>query len=169
MKDWRTDCRRSQKAVSDQGDPLLPRKPLKDMSAPRQCKKKAIKPHSPPWPTGSLVSGSPCILQYAVFLFSSLQIKSFHPLLLESACAFIPRAGSNTLSTWNSCVCHRCINLTLKHCQTKPSQFSVCVTGASKTWLFGTNIPGVLKQKNLVIKPLPDAEKVWFVERGAAL
>jgi hypothetical protein len=25
---------------------------------------------------------------------------------LESACAFILRAGSKTLSTWNSCMCH---------------------------------------------------------------
>jgi hypothetical protein len=30
-------------------------------------------------------------------------------LLLESACAFILRAGSRTLSTWNSCMCHLCI------------------------------------------------------------
>jgi hypothetical protein len=28
---------------------------------------------------------------------------------LESVCAFILRAGSRTLSTWNSCVCHPCI------------------------------------------------------------
>jgi hypothetical protein len=46
----------------------------------------------------SRVSGSPCIPQYAVYLFSSLQIKSFRPLLLESTCVFIPRAGSRTLS-----------------------------------------------------------------------
>jgi hypothetical protein len=40
---------------------------------------------------GSPVSGSPCSLQYAVFLFSflqlnSLQIKSFRPLLLVCLC-----------------------------------------------------------------------------------
>jgi hypothetical protein len=29
---------------------------------------------------------------------------------LESTCAFILRAGSTTLSTWNSCACHPCIN-----------------------------------------------------------
>jgi hypothetical protein len=51
---------------------------------------------------------------FQVFLFSSLQInslqiKSFRPLLLESVCAFILRAGSRTLSTWNSCACHPCI------------------------------------------------------------
>jgi hypothetical protein len=28
---------------------------------------------------------------------------------LESACAFILRVGSRTLSTWNSCTCHLCI------------------------------------------------------------
>jgi hypothetical protein len=58
---------------------------------------------------GPLVSGSPCIPHYAVFLFSSLQIKSFQPLLLESFCTFILRVGSRTLSTWNSCLCHLCI------------------------------------------------------------
>jgi hypothetical protein len=31
------------------------------------------------------------------------------PLLLESVCAFILRAGSRILSTWNSCTCHLCI------------------------------------------------------------
>jgi hypothetical protein len=31
--------------------------------------------------------------------FSSLQVKSFQPLLLESACAFILRVSSRTLST----------------------------------------------------------------------
>jgi hypothetical protein len=36
---------------------------------------------------------------YAFFLFSSLQIKSFPPLLLESASAFILRAGLRALST----------------------------------------------------------------------
>jgi hypothetical protein len=30
---------------------------------------------------------------------------------LESACAFILRAGSRTLSTWNSYACHPCIIL----------------------------------------------------------
>jgi hypothetical protein len=29
---------------------------------------------------------------------------------LESVCAFILRAGSRTLSTWNSCACHPCIS-----------------------------------------------------------
>jgi hypothetical protein len=32
---------------------------------------------------------------------------------LESACAFILRAGSRTLSTWNSCACHLCITLNI--------------------------------------------------------
>jgi hypothetical protein len=56
---------------------------LKSISALRQyTKKKAIKPnpHADPWDP---VSWSPCIPHYAVFLFSSLQIKSFQPLLLE--------------------------------------------------------------------------------------
>jgi hypothetical protein len=43
---------------------------------------------------------------HAVFLFSSLQIKSFQPLLLESTCAFILRVGSRMLRSWNSCACH---------------------------------------------------------------
>jgi hypothetical protein len=30
-------------------------------------------------------------------------------MLLESACAFILIAGSRTLNTWNSCMCHLCI------------------------------------------------------------
>jgi hypothetical protein len=29
--------------------------------------------------------------------------------LLESTCAFILKASSQTLSTWNSCMCHLCI------------------------------------------------------------
>jgi hypothetical protein len=41
-------------------------------------------------------------------------MKSFWPLLLESTCAFIIRAGSRTLSTWNSCVCHPCISFLVK-------------------------------------------------------
>jgi hypothetical protein len=28
---------------------------------------------------------------------------------LEATCAFILRAGSRTLSTWNSCMCRPCI------------------------------------------------------------
>jgi hypothetical protein len=55
--------------------------------------KKAINPHSPPWPTGSPVSGSPYIPQYAVFLFSSLQIKSFRPLLLRVCLCFHSQRG----------------------------------------------------------------------------
>jgi hypothetical protein len=81
---------------------------LRDISALRQCKK-SIKTQSPTWPTGPLVSRSPCIPHYAVFLFSSLQIKSFLHLLLESTGAFILRVGSRTLSTWNSWACHLCI------------------------------------------------------------
>jgi hypothetical protein len=83
---------------------------LRDISALRQCKK-AIKTQSPPWPRGPLVSGfwSHCIPHYAVFLFFSLQIKSFQPMLLESTCAFILIVGSRTLNTWNSCTCHLCI------------------------------------------------------------
>jgi hypothetical protein len=117
LKDWRTDSRKSQKVdkwlrrhFSSLRNACLH---LKGISTLRQCKL-GYKTHSPPLPTGSLVSGSPYIRQYAVFLFSflqlnSLQIKSFRPLLLESACAFILRAGSRTLSIWNFCTCHLCI------------------------------------------------------------
>jgi hypothetical protein len=74
-------------------------------SQPSGNAKIGYKIDSPPWLMGSLDSGSHCIPQYAVFLFSflklnSLQIKSFQSLLLESVCAFILRAGSRTLSTW---------------------------------------------------------------------
>jgi hypothetical protein len=40
-------------------------------------KEKGYKTQSPLWPTGPSVSGSPYIPHYAVFLFSSLQIKIF--------------------------------------------------------------------------------------------
>jgi hypothetical protein len=82
---------------------------LKGIFHHQAMQKWAIKPHSLTWPMGSPVSRSACILQYAVFLFSSLQIKSFWPLLLESTCASILRVGSRTPSTWNSCACHPCI------------------------------------------------------------
>jgi hypothetical protein len=86
---------------------LLPRKRLfasERHLCPQAIQKYAIKPTPHPDSCGSLVSGSPCIPQHAVFLFSflqlnSLQIKSFRPLLLESVYAFILRARSRTLST----------------------------------------------------------------------
>jgi hypothetical protein len=101
--------------------PLLPRKPLSAPErhlCPQAMQKKGYKAQSPTWPTGPLVSESLCIPHYAVFLFSSLQIKSFWPLLLQSACAFILRAGSRALSTWNSCMCHLSITIRVwfRHC-----------------------------------------------------
>jgi hypothetical protein len=54
----------------------------------------------------------PIMQSFSSLLFSSLQIKSFRPLLLEPACAFTLRLGSRTLSTWNSCSCHLCIIFT---------------------------------------------------------
>jgi hypothetical protein len=43
---------------------------------------------------------------------------------LESVCAFFLRAGSRTLSTWNSCTCHLCVTwarvwLTYRYLQLK--------------------------------------------------
>jgi hypothetical protein len=40
--------------------------------------------------------------------------------LLESTCAFILRAGSRTLSIWNSCTCHLCINTCIFFYHTEP-------------------------------------------------
>jgi hypothetical protein len=71
---------------------LLPREllHLKGISALRQyTKKKGYKSLLP-----TLTPAFPNMQS-----FSSLQIKSFPPLLLESACAFVLRAGSRTLST----------------------------------------------------------------------
>jgi hypothetical protein len=100
LEGLRMDCRRSQKVISDQGDTSPSQETsvcTQETSLPPGNAKKAIKPN--PQPDLQEVSRSPYILQYAGFLFSSLQIKSFQPLLLESACAFILRAGSRTLST----------------------------------------------------------------------
>jgi hypothetical protein len=109
---WRTDFRRSQKVTSGQGDTS----PSQEMpvytwetSLPSGNTQKGYKTQSPTRPTGPPVSGSPSMIHHAVFLFYSLQIKSFWPLLLESACAFILRMDSRTLSTRNSCTCHLCI------------------------------------------------------------
>jgi hypothetical protein len=48
---------------------------------------------------------------------------------LESACAFILRVGSRTLSTWNSCVSHLCINVW----QSQKLNYVVAGEGMSKT------------------------------------
>jgi hypothetical protein len=71
-------------------------------------RKRAIKPTPHPDSGNHRFPGPPGFpnMQF----FSSLQVKSFRPLLLESVCAFILRAGSRNLSTWNSCMCHPCIN-----------------------------------------------------------
>jgi hypothetical protein len=60
---------------------------------------------------GPLVSGSPCMPPHAACLLSSLQINSFRPLLLKSACAFILRVDPRNLNTSNSCKCHLCISV----------------------------------------------------------
>jgi hypothetical protein len=81
---------------------LLPRKCLLASErhlCPQVKQKYAIKPTPHPDPQDHCVSRSPCIPQYAVFLFSYLKIKVFQPLLLECVCAFILRAGSGSLST----------------------------------------------------------------------
>jgi hypothetical protein len=84
-------------------------------SLPSGNAKIGYKTHSPPRPTGSPVYKSPphspiCSLSLSFLQLNSLQIKSFQPLWLESVVyAFILRAGSRTLSTWNSCACHPCI------------------------------------------------------------
>jgi hypothetical protein len=77
-----------------------------ETSPPSGNTQKGYKTQSLTWPTGPPVSRSPCMPPHSAFLLSSLQIKSFQPLLLESACAFIFRVGSRTLNTWNSCPCH---------------------------------------------------------------
>jgi hypothetical protein len=88
---------------------------------------------------------------HAVFLFSSLQIKSFWSLLLESTCAFILRAGSRTLYTWNSCVCHLCIIFgDHKGLVFTWGQYRLCQTGkgclGTWPWLSGTLIESVLQE-----------------------
>jgi hypothetical protein len=75
---WRTDLRRSRRHFSSLGNTCLH---LKGISTLRQCKK-GYKTHFPPWFMGSPV----CIPQHAVFLFSSLWIKYFQPLLWVCLC-----------------------------------------------------------------------------------
>jgi hypothetical protein len=89
------DHRRSRRYFSSSGNAHLH---LKDISALRRyTKKKAIKPnpHLTHRTTGFQVPPAFPTIQS----ISSLQIKSFQPLLLESTCVFILRAGSRTLST----------------------------------------------------------------------
>jgi hypothetical protein len=81
---------------------------LRDISTLKNTLKKSYKTQSLTWPKGPPVSWFPC-MPHAGFLFPSLQIKSFWPLLLESVCAFILRVDPRTLNTWKSCVCHLCI------------------------------------------------------------
>jgi hypothetical protein len=61
----------------------------------------------------------PSACPHVAFLFSSLRIKSFWPLLLESTCAFILRVDPRTLNTWNSCVSsvHHFQLPVVKHCR----------------------------------------------------
>jgi hypothetical protein len=60
--------------------------------------KKAIKSNVQLDPRDHWYPGPPAC-PHAAFLFSSLQIKSFRPLLLESTCAFILRVNPRTLNT----------------------------------------------------------------------
>jgi hypothetical protein len=62
MKDWRTDCRRSQKVISSQGDTSPPWKTpvcIWKASPPSGNAKIGYKTHSPPWPKWSPVSRVP--------------------------------------------------------------------------------------------------------------
>jgi hypothetical protein len=72
---------------------------LRDISALGQYKKRLKNPISNLTPWDHRFLGPP-VCPHVAFLFSSLQIKSFWPLLLESACAFILRVDPRTLKTW---------------------------------------------------------------------
>jgi hypothetical protein len=92
---------------------LLPRKCLSTTErhlCPWAIQKTSVKLSFQPDPWGHWFPSPPEWLHTA-FLISSLQIKSFQPLLMESTCTFILRVDPRTLKPKNSCMCHLCIYL----------------------------------------------------------